>query len=77
MMLPLATETWDEDEIVAIRRVVASKRFTMGPEVQAFEEEIAAFQRGTACGNGELRLFGQPACCSRTGIPSRRAAPAR
>ena len=48
MMLPLATETWDEDEIVAIRRVVASKRFTMGPEVQAFEEEIAAFQRGTA-----------------------------
>jgi CDP-6-deoxy-D-xylo-4-hexulose-3-dehydrase len=43
MMLPLATETWDEDEIAAIRRVVASKRFTMGPEVRAFEDEIAAF----------------------------------
>lgn len=39
--LPLATATWDEAEYAAIDEVVASGRFTMGPEVAAFEREFA------------------------------------
>lgn len=39
---PLATTTWDEAEEAAMRRVVAGGRYTMGPEVAAFE---AAFAR--------------------------------
>lgn len=38
---PLATETWDQAEFDAISRVVESRRFTMGPEVKAFEEQFA------------------------------------
>lgn len=38
---PLATSTWDDDEYAAITRVVESGRFTMGPEVAAFEREFA------------------------------------
>lgn len=38
---PLATETWDDAELNAIDRVVKSRRFTMGPEVRAFEEKFA------------------------------------
>lgn len=41
-LLPLATETWDAEELAAIDRVVASRRFTMGPEVRAFETQFAA-----------------------------------
>ena len=43
MNLPLATETWDSAEYGALQRVIASGRFTMGPEVRAFEEQFAAF----------------------------------
>jgi CDP-6-deoxy-D-xylo-4-hexulose-3-dehydrase len=39
---PLASTTWDEEEKAAIDRVTASGRFTMGPEVRAFEEAFAA-----------------------------------
>ena len=42
-MLPLATSSWDEEEYEAIQRVVKSDRFTMGPEVEAFENEFASF----------------------------------
>ena len=42
-MLPLATSSWDEEEYEAIQRVVKSDRFTMGPEVEAFEKEFARF----------------------------------
>ena len=42
-MLPLATSSWDEEEYGAIQRVVKSDRFTMGPEVEAFEKEFAEF----------------------------------
>jgi CDP-4-dehydro-6-deoxyglucose reductase, E1 len=38
---PLTSSTWDEAEIAAIERVVASRRFTMGPEVKAFETAFA------------------------------------
>jgi len=40
---PLATDSWDDAELAAIARVVQSRRFTMGPEVKAFEEEAAAW----------------------------------
>ena len=40
---PLATSTWDEKEYDAIRRVVDSGRFTMGPLVKEFEEGFADF----------------------------------
>ena len=40
---PLATTTWDDDEYAAMRRVIENGRFTMGPEVQAFEAEFAGW----------------------------------
>ncbi|MGO0907534.1 DegT/DnrJ/EryC1/StrS family aminotransferase [Clostridioides difficile] len=39
----LATTTWDNKEIEAINRVVESNFFSMGKEVEAFEEEFAKF----------------------------------
>ena len=41
MSLPLASESWDAEEYAAIERVVASRRFTYGPEVAAFERQFA------------------------------------
>lgn len=41
--LPLATETWDENEYKAIQKVITSNRFTMGPEVESFEQEFAKY----------------------------------
>ncbi|KRA22247.1 pyridoxamine 5-phosphate oxidase [Microbacterium sp. Root61] len=38
---PLATTTWDDAEYAALQTVIASGRFTMGPEVRAFEREFA------------------------------------
>ncbi|SFY03877.1 CDP-6-deoxy-D-xylo-4-hexulose-3-dehydrase [Paracoccus pantotrophus] len=40
---PLASSSWDEAERDALQRVIASDRFTMGPEVAAFEAEFARF----------------------------------
>lgn len=40
---PLATSSWDENEIDAIYRVVASERFSMGDEVASFEHKFAEF----------------------------------
>jgi CDP-6-deoxy-D-xylo-4-hexulose-3-dehydrase len=39
---PLATTTWDDAEYTALQRVIDGGRFTMGPEVRAFEAEFAA-----------------------------------
>lgn len=39
---PLATTTWDDAEYAALQRVIDGGRFTMGPEVRAFEAEFAA-----------------------------------
>lgn len=39
----LATTTWDNKEIEAINRVIESNFFSMGKEVEAFEEEFAKF----------------------------------
>lgn len=42
-LYPTAFSSWDEREQEAIQRVVASGRFTMGEEVEAFEAEFAAY----------------------------------
>lgn len=41
MSYPLASNTWDQQEILAIQRVIDSGRFTMGPEVSRFEQNFA------------------------------------
>ena len=41
MRYPLASSTWDEAEYAAIQRVVASGMFTMGKEVERFEQAFA------------------------------------
>ena len=43
MFYELAISTWGREEIDAINRVVASDRFTMGPQVARFEEAFAAY----------------------------------
>jgi CDP-6-deoxy-D-xylo-4-hexulose-3-dehydrase len=40
---PLASTTWDKEEFVAIQRVIDSGRFTMGNEVESFENEFADY----------------------------------
>lgn len=39
--LSLASDTWDDKELAAIESVVASRMFTMGPQVAAYEQEFA------------------------------------
>jgi dTDP-4-amino-4,6-dideoxygalactose transaminase len=39
--LSLASDTWDEKELAAIEAVVASRMFTMGGQVAAYEKEFA------------------------------------
>ncbi|MBV0891656.1 DegT/DnrJ/EryC1/StrS family aminotransferase [Paracoccus sp. Z118] len=41
MFYPLASTTWNDQEHAALQRVIASGRYTMGPEVRAFEEAFA------------------------------------
>ena len=43
MFYELAANTWGPEELAAIERVVASDRFTLGPNVAAFEEAFAAY----------------------------------
>jgi len=43
MKYPLATNSWGQEEIDAIQRVIKSNHFTMGKEVRAFEEEFASY----------------------------------
>ena len=38
---PLATTTWDAQELEAIREVISTDRYTMGPKVAKFESEFA------------------------------------
>lgn len=42
-MFELATSTWGQEEINAIERVIASDRYTLGSEVQAFEAAFADY----------------------------------
>ncbi|MDB6176253.1 DegT/DnrJ/EryC1/StrS family aminotransferase [Paracoccus sp. Z330] len=40
---PLATSSWDDAELAALQRVIASDRYSMGQEVANFEREFAAY----------------------------------
>ena len=40
---PLATATWDDQEIEAMQEVIASGMFTMGPKVAEFERQFAEY----------------------------------
>lgn len=40
---PLASTTWDQEEYLALNRVIDSGRFTMGHEVKEFEEQFANY----------------------------------
>jgi len=43
VLYELAESTWGQEEFDALQRVIASGRFTMGPEVAAFEQEFADY----------------------------------
>ncbi len=45
----LASNTWDDKELDAINRVIASGNYTMGQEVQQFEQEFANFVGSKYC----------------------------
>lgn len=40
---PLATSSWDENEIDALHRVIASDQYSMGSEVKSFEKQFASY----------------------------------
>ena len=42
-MLKLASSSWDEKEIAAIKRVIQSDNYSMGKEVKEFEEVFAEY----------------------------------
>jgi len=39
----LASDTWDQEEIKSILRVISSGRYTMGAEVAEFESQFAEY----------------------------------
>lgn len=43
MKYKLASDTWGQEEIDAIQRVISSGRYTMGEEVKKFEKQFARF----------------------------------
>ena len=45
MEYPLATNTWNEQEINAIHKVIDSEMFTMGKKVREYEDEFAKYFR--------------------------------
>jgi CDP-6-deoxy-D-xylo-4-hexulose-3-dehydrase len=49
MFYELATSSWGEEELEAIRRVIESDRFTIGGNVAAFEEAFAAYHDKKYC----------------------------
>ena len=46
---PLATASWDQAELEAMQRVIASGMFTMGANVHAFERDFAAYVGSRYC----------------------------
>lgn len=46
---PLATASWEAEEIAAMQRVIASGMFSMGANVQAFELDFAAYIGSRHC----------------------------
>lgn len=52
---PTAFKLWGDEEHDAIKRVVASDQLTMGPETEAFEQELAEFNQrkhAVCCNSG-------------------------
>ena len=41
--LPLATTTWDEKELEAMKKVIDGGRFTMGEQVAHYQSGFASF----------------------------------
>jgi CDP-6-deoxy-D-xylo-4-hexulose-3-dehydrase len=46
---PLATSSWEKEELDAMQRVIASGMFTMGEQVQTFERDFAAYVGSKHC----------------------------
>ena len=46
---PTGFKSWDREEEEAIQRVIASDRFTSGPETEAFEQELADYHGRRYC----------------------------
>lgn len=46
---PLATSSWEKEELDAMQRVIASGMFTMGVQVQAFERDFAQYVGSKHC----------------------------
>ncbi len=46
---PLATATWNQDELDAMQQVITSGTFTMGTSVQAFEHDFAQYIGSQYC----------------------------
>ena len=46
---PLATSTWDEEELKAIQSVIDSDKFTMGQFVNSFENNFGKFIKRKYC----------------------------
>lgn len=46
---PLATSTWDDAELQAIKNVIAKDMYTMGEYVQSFENDFAKFLGSKYC----------------------------
>lgn len=46
---PLATSSWEKEELDAMQRVIASGMFTMGAQVQAFERDFAQYVGSKHC----------------------------
>ena len=42
-LYPLATSSWDQNELDALQRVIASDRYSMGKEVEKFEKRFAEY----------------------------------
>ena len=46
---PLATATWNQDEYAAMQRVIESGMFSMGKQVQLFEQRFAEYIGSRYC----------------------------
>lgn len=68
MFLPYAHQSIQEEDIAAVTRALKSEMITRGPEVEAFEKEIAAYcgaQHAVAFNSASSALV---ACCHAAGL---------
>lgn len=49
MSYPVASSSWDQEEIAAMQSVISSRMFTMGPKVAEFERAFAEFAGSRYC----------------------------